>query len=99
MFKKLYPELLKRMDDAKDVIRIQTCQTWSEYFKSIKAWQKSLEPLIASLPESERDKSTIVLGDGEVVEIKIDDLHYDAIVNGLLIHMDDTNSILQVNLV
>ncbi|KAJ3359863.1 HEAT repeat-containing protein 2 [Kappamyces sp. JEL0680] len=93
-YKKVYPELLKRMDDAKDEVRIQTAQVWERFFYSVQSWLASLAPLKETLPPQDRDKLT-VLHDGQLLEIGLESGHYETILDGLLVHMDDTNHLVQ----
>lgn len=93
-FKKLYPEMLKRMDDAKDSVRIQAASTWTEVFPSIKVWMDGLLYLRADLSKDDKQRLTIIK-DGVVVELGLDSGHYETIIDGLLIHMDDTNQVIQ----
>ena len=42
-FKEIYPELLKRLDDSQDGIRIATAETFSVFFKHLPdPWSSSL---------------------------------------------------------
>lgn len=93
-FKKLYPELLKRMDDAKDEVRIETASVFAVFFPAIKTWTDSLASLKAELELEERDGTTIVR-DGVVIELRLDRCHFESIIDGLLIHMDDADHRIQ----
>ncbi|KAI8893080.1 armadillo-type protein [Globomyces pollinis-pini] len=72
--KKFYPELLKRLDDANDGIRIQSTQVWKSFFHSLQYLQTHSDVDFA---------------------IEFSTQHHQVIIQGLLIHLDDTNSILQ----
>jgi dynein assembly factor 5 len=82
IFKKIYPELLKRMDDASDIIRDQTSKTFQYIFECISYWQDYIQ-------NAEIDS-------GEAyVEKSLDDVHYQTIIKGLAIHLDDSNNLIQ----
>lgn len=78
-FKTIYPELIKRLDDAQDQVRIESCQVWSTFFKATELWQKRKNEKMEIVNENEYD------------DIKIDDVHWQGIIKGLSIHMDDIN--------
>lgn len=82
LFKKIYPELLKRMDDASDVIRNQTSKTFHYLFECISEWQNYIQNI-------EMDSSE------GYVEKSLDDVHYQTIIKGLAIHLDDSSNIIQ----
>ena len=91
--KKIYPELLKRMDDAQDTLRIRCAQVWKSFFNASKRFLDRMALLRVTSDES---KVTVVQREtGEVIEVALDDVHWDTIIKGLLIHMDDTNSNIQ----
>lgn len=49
VFRELYPELLKRLDDSNDVVRVATCKCFVSYFKALPAeWSGSLFRYIVS---------------------------------------------------
>ncbi|KAJ3166316.1 HEAT repeat-containing protein 2 [Geranomyces variabilis] len=102
-FKKLYPELLKRLDDAHDELRIKTARTWPRFFAAIRGWQERVAPLRAAAGDG---PITVVVNDagvvdlssdakGTLVELRLDDVHWTAMIKGLTIHMDDPNPELQ----
>ncbi|KAJ3055054.1 HEAT repeat-containing protein 2 [Rhizophlyctis rosea] len=97
--KLLYPELLKRMDDAHDDIRIQTANIWRSFFIVISKWFSNVQSLRDQAPGIVSvlvDEQGQVVGEnGSLVEIALDDVHWHAIVKGLTVHMDDTNSQIQ----
>jgi dynein assembly factor 5, axonemal len=96
-FKKVYPELLKRMDDAKDDIRIQVGSTWEYYFESISQWRNDMQSVKQSLPEEEREQCAIVHPETkEIIEIDIECSHFETILDGLFVHLDDGNVQVQV---
>jgi len=82
IFKKIYPELLKRMDDASDIIRGYTSKTFQYLFDCISQWQNYIQNI-------EMDSSETY------VEKSLDDVHYQTIIKGLAIHLDDSNNIIQ----
>jgi dynein assembly factor 5 len=84
LYKKLYPELLKRMDDANDNVRTDTAALFALLFDKIGIWQSRWS-------DKQSVQGNTILEDGEVVEIALDDVHYDTILKGLTVHMDDTN--------
>jgi dynein assembly factor 5 len=90
-FKKLYPELLKRMDDAKDQVRIHTASVWAAFFPAVKTWMGSVALLKG--PEDEGKLTTVK--DGQVIELGLDRGHYETIIDGLLIHLDDPDQNVQ----
>jgi dynein assembly factor 5 len=92
--KKLYPELIKRMDDAKDSVRIKTAMVWTEFFKCVKIWMVSVAHYRAEMPFEDQDKLTLVK-DGLVIELGLESGHYETIMDSLLLHMDDTNHLVQ----
>ncbi|KAI8919361.1 armadillo-type protein [Powellomyces hirtus] len=101
-FKKLYPELLKRLDDADDDVRLSTARVWKRFFEAAHTWQMRMGPY-----QSAAGSATTVLVDetGQIVqdsqgnsvllEVRLDDVHWTAMIKGLTIHMDDTNAELQ----
>jgi dynein assembly factor 5 len=93
-YKKVYPELLKRMDDADDQIRIQTAHAFSSFFRSIQDWSVAMRSYHNSLDPTGQDQTAVVYG--EVIELKLDDIHYENIIKGLCLHMDDANKAVQV---
>lgn len=93
-FKKVYPELLKRMDDADDLIRIQTAKVFSSFFAAIAAWKQLKNQFHKELDPS--GQQLTVLKDDHIIELKLDDIHYESIVKGLCLHLDDTNRAIQV---
>lgn len=49
VFRELYPELLKRLDDSNDVVRVAACKCFVSYFKALPAeWSGSLFRYIVS---------------------------------------------------
>ncbi|KAI8825196.1 armadillo-type protein [Fimicolochytrium jonesii] len=102
--KKLYPELLKRMDDARDDIRIQTAKTFAHFFTAATLFSARMQPYTSTSPPGVT--SVLVDAHGKVVdrdagegarlvEVRLDDVHWVAVVKGLVVHMDDVNPVLQ----
>ena len=81
-FKLIYPELLKRLDDSQDTARISVCKTLKKFSKACSRWSKRMEGVEAE--------------DGEYIEKKLDNVHWETIVKTLTIHMDDLNEDVQV---
>ncbi|KAI8999439.1 armadillo-type protein [Gaertneriomyces semiglobifer] len=97
-FKTMYVELLKRLDDAHDSLRIRTANTFRHFFDALAAWAAAMEPLRVAGGGSLTvlvDGNGNVGQQGELVEVGLDDVHWSAIVKGLTVHMDDVNSALQ----
>ncbi|TPX57998.1 hypothetical protein SpCBS45565_g08096 [Spizellomyces sp. 'palustris'] len=97
-FKKLYQELLKRMDDAHDSLRVATARVWNDFFEAVGSWQQRMSPLIQAaggMTAVMVHAAGNVAQTGELVEVKLDDVHWAAIVKGLTVHMDDPNAQLQ----
>jgi dynein assembly factor 5 len=92
----MYPEFLKRLDDSQDNIRISMARLFVKFFKVVGDWQTRMAPFTKENPEActiTSEKSA-----NGFIEIRLDDVHWDALVKGLAIHMDDTNSSLQVGI-
>ncbi len=92
-FKILYPELLKRLDDSQDDIRRQALRTLSAFFHAIARWQFVIKDL-------EKDENIATVKDDSQEcgyrEIRLDAVHWEAMVKGMAIHLDDLNSKIQV---
>ena len=71
------------MDDASDVIRDQTAKTFPYLFNCIAQWQDHIQNVEMDSSESYVEKS-------------LDDVHYQTMIKGLAIHLDDSNNIIQV---
>ncbi|KAJ1565055.1 HEAT repeat-containing protein 2 [Nowakowskiella sp. JEL0078] len=85
-YRLIYPDLLKRLDDAQDDIRILVAKyCLVSMFSSIRRWEA-----FRSSMASNNNLSSIVI-DGNVVEIRLDDIHWVGMVKTLTIHMDDGN--------
>lgn len=95
-FKKLYPELIKRMDDAKDEIRIQTCVTWGHFFSAVNIWNTEMKPACEKYDPSGTMNSVLDEA-GALLELRLDQSHFEAILKGLTLHLDDVNNTLQVS--
>ncbi|KAJ3256957.1 HEAT repeat-containing protein 2 [Boothiomyces macroporosus] len=84
----MYQEALKRLDDAKDEIRIQSAALFISIYKAI----SDCKARNAHLRQD--DKLTAIVNE-EVIEIDLDQVHYETILDCMLIHLDDTNSHIQ----
>ncbi|KAH6565449.1 hypothetical protein BASA60_009949 [Batrachochytrium salamandrivorans] len=91
--KKVYPELLKRLDDAHDSLRIQCAKVWLLYFACVRRWLDRMAPLRSSL-QNPSVSVTLDANEG-VVEVSLDVVHWQSMVKGLTLHLDDTNSEIQ----
>jgi dynein assembly factor 5, axonemal len=89
-FKKVYPEILKRLDDAKDSVRILACRVFQSFFTIVKTWMSSFDILKMQLSQEDLGKS-VVVHDGVLMEISLDPGHFESILDSLLIHLDDSN--------
>ena len=90
-------EFLKRLDDSQDNIRIAMARLFVKFFKVIQAWQDRMIPFTRENPEACTIASD--MSQNGFIEIRLDDVHWEALAKGLTIHMDDTNSSLQVNFI
>jgi dynein assembly factor 5, axonemal len=93
-FKLLYPELLKRLDDASDDIRIQACSTISAFANSLLSWNKQWESHYTS--SSQENNGGFVGPYGTFIETRLDDVHWNEMIKGVLIHVDDSSVVIQV---
>ncbi|KAI9203339.1 armadillo-type protein [Polychytrium aggregatum] len=84
LFRKLYPEIVKRLDDANDEIRIATCAVLQTLFDAVEAWEARRAVERPSEPQ-----------DHYIDDVKFDSVHWMSIVKILTIHMDDSNPGLQ----
>ena len=88
------------MDDAKDDIRVQSGELWASFFKAVLQWKELMVPFKNSLPEEDRNRCAVLNpSTNEIVEIDLEGGHFETILNGLFIHLDDTNYQVQVSLV
>ncbi|KAJ3339784.1 HEAT repeat-containing protein 2 [Gonapodya sp. JEL0774] len=83
--KLIYPELLKRLDDAHDDLRIIVAgRTWPLFFLMVERWQ---------VQATEEERAAKERGGEKVyVETSLDDVHWKEMCKALAIHMDDGNS-------
>jgi dynein assembly factor 5 len=85
------------MDDAKDEVRILTANTWSHFALAVCYWRTSMQEMKETLPVEDKDRCAVVHPETkEVIEIDIESGHFETILDGLFIHLDDTNVRLQV---
>ncbi|KAJ3121880.1 HEAT repeat-containing protein 2 [Nowakowskiella sp. JEL0407] len=88
--KQIYPDLLKRLDDAQDDIRILVSQfTLSAMFRAVKNLGDS-----RTIWAGKKASAGVFL-DEKYFEIQMDDVHWEAIMKVLGVHIDDTNSVVQ----
>ncbi|KAI8904408.1 armadillo-type protein [Gorgonomyces haynaldii] len=93
VYKKLYPELLKRMDDANDDIRVECAKTWKQFFASLNHWIHKMQPRHRELDPTLSQLAH--LENGQLIEFALEQGHYETIVKGLTLHMDDMNAKIQ----
>ncbi|RKO91223.1 armadillo-type protein [Blyttiomyces helicus] len=84
--KSIYPPLLKRLDDAHDPVRIAASRTLTAFFFAVERWSLAVAPL---RPAGDPNICSVVDVNGSLVELRIDDVHWTAIVKGMTIHLDD----------
>ena len=95
MIKLMYPELLKRLDDAQDDIRIYTCRyAFISFFNNIQKWQESVLELCQKYPDMNTVNDSSV--ESGYKEIRLDSIHWETMVKSLCIHLDDMNTQVQV---
>ncbi|KAJ3003855.1 UNVERIFIED_CONTAM: HEAT repeat-containing protein 2, partial [Siphonaria sp. JEL0065] len=87
-FKNMYPELLKRLDDASDNVRILSCSTVVSLASAINYWY-------STNPAQDESGMTGVLHNGVCIETRLDDVHWVELVKGIVIHVDDANTAVQ----
>lgn len=78
------------MDDSNDCVRIETANTFFAMFSSISKWQIEMVGIQEALDPNDTSHAFTNAGGG-LVESRLDDVHYEAIVKGLCLHLDDTN--------
>ncbi|KAJ3177528.1 HEAT repeat-containing protein 2 [Irineochytrium annulatum] len=76
-FKKLYEELLKRLDDTQDSVRILTCSVIKSFALAVGAFHSQ------ALRDAPAKDSK------EYVETRLDDGHWEVFLKGVLIHAED----------
>ena len=74
-FKYIYPEILKRLDDSIDSVRILSCE-------SLVSLIDCMEYFHSNFKES---------GDGVYIESALDNVHFETIIKTVTVHMDDMN--------
>ena len=90
-FKSMYPEILKRLDDAQDSIRIKAATKMGQLFVVLANWTRYMTSLH---PDANGSLSVVV--NNELIELGLDDVHYTTMIKTMVIHMDDANIELQV---
>ena len=85
---------MKRFDDAQDNIRIMASRTFVKFFGSVGRWQSTVKDLRTASPEA----NTILdeKAEGGYREIRLDTVHWETMIKGITIHLDDMNTIVQV---
>ncbi|KAI8854501.1 armadillo-type protein [Chytridium lagenaria] len=73
--KKVYPELLKRLDDSVDDIRIRACGILEAFAEIVHRFHLQHKDL----------------ADGAHGFTRLDDVHWVALIKGIVIHVDDSN--------
>ncbi|KAJ3237761.1 HEAT repeat-containing protein 2 [Chytriomyces hyalinus] len=86
-FKLMYPELLKRLDDASDDVRIQACKTFMAFSAAINVWHAQ-----NALPA---DGTNGYVHEGVYIETRLDSVHWIEMIKGVAIHVDDSNTNIQ----
>ncbi|KAJ3228946.1 HEAT repeat-containing protein 2 [Chytriomyces hyalinus] len=86
-FKIMYPELLKRLDDASDDVRIQACNAFMAFSAAINVWHAQ-----NALPA---DGTNGYVHEGVYVETRLDSVHWIEMIKGVAIHVDDSNTNIQ----
>lgn len=74
-FKLVYPELLKRLNDSQDEIRIKAAQAIVEFAFCVDSWRENVKNC----------------GNPPFIETNIDNVHWEEIIKSVTIHMDDMN--------
>lgn len=92
-FKLLYPELLKRLDDSQDEIRLQALKTLSTFFNAVGRWLDSVKDFAESCEGSTVKDESLECG---FREIRLDNVHWETMIKGMAVHLDDLNSKIQV---
>ena len=95
LYKKLYPELLKRLDDANDGIRLKAIDSFGRFFTSYTQWRRDMTAIRAALDPTGQ-ALTVLDAEGHLVELGLEQGHFETIIKGLTLHMDDANRNIQV---
>ncbi|KAJ3115018.1 HEAT repeat-containing protein 2 [Phlyctochytrium bullatum] len=80
----IYPELLKRLDDSSDNIRIHACEVLGVFTELIARFHSKYKDL--------PDRAHGYMDGTNYVETRLDDVHWVTMVKGICIHVDDVNS-------
>ncbi|KAJ3331441.1 HEAT repeat-containing protein 2 [Blyttiomyces sp. JEL0837] len=83
-FKLIYPEMIKRLDDASDDVRVVACSSISSLVKAITTWQSQYS-------QQQTEQSGFVDASGKYIETRLDNVHWTAMVKGVAIHVDDSS--------
>jgi dynein assembly factor 5 len=82
------------LDDSQDDIRRQALKTFVTFFDAIGRWQSSVKDLVEFANEA-----TTIKDDTQECgfrEIKLDSVHWETMLKGMAIHLDDMNKNIQV---
>ncbi|ORY24853.1 ARM repeat-containing protein [Rhizoclosmatium globosum] len=83
-FKTVYPDLIKRLDDASDSVRVAASGGIVSLANAIQFWYTQ--------HPAEQDGQNGMLVDGVYVETRLDSVHWVEMIKGIVIHVDDANS-------
>lgn len=92
-FKLIYPDLLKRLDDSQDDIRRQALKVFVTLYNTIGRWQDSVADLAQGSEIATVKDDTQECG---FREIRLDSVHWEAMIKGMVVHLDDLNVKVQV---
>ncbi|KAJ3207731.1 HEAT repeat-containing protein 2 [Dinochytrium kinnereticum] len=82
--KKIYPELLKRLDDSVDDIRVRACVVLGVFSEVLQSFYRQYPDL--------PDGSCGFINGEVYVETRLDDVHWVTLIKGICIHVDDSNA-------
>ncbi|KAI9366152.1 armadillo-type protein [Zopfochytrium polystomum] len=95
-FKQIYPELLKRLDDAADDVRVAACTVVISMTRAIAVWHIQMDAHCHSGIRGPEEAA--VDGDSvpdAYVETRLDNVHWSAMLRGVVVHTDDSNPMVQ----
>ncbi|KAJ1567969.1 HEAT repeat-containing protein 2, partial [Cladochytrium tenue] len=89
--KLVYPELLRRLDDAADAARLAACAALSALARAVAAWHACADRRREAALGATGSES---LGyadpaSGEFIETRLDVVHWDSILRAVVVHADD----------
>ena len=88
----MYPDLLKRMDDSCDDIRVAMCVTFVAYFASFQVSASIKQPLFDIF---NADSSYCLSLFQDNYDVGLYSAHLEQIYKGLLVHLDDPEQRIQ----